>query len=99
MMKVGPISSGANAMIKISYRVDKELASWIAVWRFLRGLNRDGLGFYQNSDGRTDASENAQITKREFETTRCRPPVMAAALAKKARSNSVERTSTTCMPR
>lgn len=32
-------------MIKLFYRVNKELASWIAIWRFLRGLDRDGLGF------------------------------------------------------
>ncbi len=83
-------------MINIFYRANKELASWIAIWRFLRGLDRDGLGFYQDSDGRADSSENAQITKREFKTTRCRSPVMAASLANKARSNSVERTSATC---
>ncbi len=83
-------------MINIFYRVNEELASWITIWRFLRGLDRDGLGFYQDIDGRADSSENMQITKREFKTIRRRPPVMAAALANKACSNSVERTRATC---
>ncbi len=65
-------------MINVFYRVNKELASWIAIWRFLRGLDCDGLGFYQDIDGRADSRKNAQITKREFKTTRPRPPVMAA---------------------
>lgn len=65
-------------MIKLFYRVNKELASWIAIWRFLGGLDRDGLGFYQDIDGRADSSKNAQITKREFKTTRRRPAFMAA---------------------
>lgn len=32
-------------MIDIYYRINKELASWIAIWYFLRGLDRDELSF------------------------------------------------------
>lgn len=63
-------------MIDIFYRVNKELASWIAIWRFLRGLDRHGRNFYRDIDEQADLSNNAEIKKDEFQTTRRCPPVM-----------------------
>ncbi len=72
-------------MINIFSRINKELASWIAIWRFLQGLDRYGWNTCRDIDGPADASKNAEITQRELKTS---PPVMAAASANKARSNS-----------
>lgn len=38
---------------------NKRLASWIAIWQFLRGLDRYALNCYPDIDGRADASEIA----------------------------------------
>ncbi|MGH8657489.1 MAG: hypothetical protein ACREV4_03125 [Gammaproteobacteria bacterium] len=75
-------------MITIFSRINKELASWIAIWRFLRGLDCYGWNFYRDIDGPADASKNAEIMKREWKTS---SPVMVTALANKARSNSIHR--------
>lgn len=45
-------------MINIFSRINNELASWITIWRFLRGLDCYGL---QNVDGRTESSKSEQI--------------------------------------
>ncbi len=42
-------------MISIFSQIDKELRSWIAIWRFLRGLDHYGLNFYL-----PDAKANAR---------------------------------------
>ena len=49
-----PLRSGANAMARIS----QEVASWVATWRFLAGLNT--MDFYRDLEGRADPSTNAQ---------------------------------------
>ncbi|MGH6635678.1 MAG: hypothetical protein ACRED0_05925 [Gammaproteobacteria bacterium] len=36
---------GAKAMTNIFSRIKKELASWLAIWRFLLALDRNGLNF------------------------------------------------------
>lgn len=71
-----------NIFYRLLSALNKELASWIAIWQFLRGLDR--LSFYQDIDGQADLSNNAEIKKGEFQTTRRRPPVMRAALTKHA---------------
>ncbi len=53
-------------MINIFYRMNKELASWMSIWRFLRGLDRDAL-----SNGPADSGKNKQV-KWEFERTQRR---------------------------
>ena len=50
-----PFRSGANAMTRIS----KELASWVVTWRFLAGLDHDGL-LPATLKGAADPSTNAQ---------------------------------------
>ena len=39
-------------------RISKEVASWVATWRFLAGLNT--MDFYRDLEGRADPSTNAQ---------------------------------------
>ena len=75
-------------MITIFSRITNELASWITIWRFLRGLDCYGWNACRDIDGPADARKSAETTKRELKTS---PPVMAAALTNRARSNSVHR--------
>jgi len=70
-------------MIHIFCRISKELASWMAIWRFLRSLDRDAL-FYQDIDGPADSSKNAQIKRWEFKPTRRGPRVMRGGLSKQS---------------
>ena len=39
---------GAKAMTNIFSQIKKELASWLAIWRFLLALDRNGLNFYHD---------------------------------------------------
>ncbi len=57
-------------MITIFSQIDKELRSWIAIWRFLRGLDHHGLKFYL-SDAKANARHEppaSQPGDREIET-------------------------------
>ena len=52
-------------MISILSQIDKELRSWIAIWRFLRGLDHYGLKFCfsdaeANARHETPASQQAE---------------------------------------
>ena len=60
-------------------RFTKELASWITIWRFLRGLDCYGS---KDRDEQADATKNAEKTS---------PPVMASTLTTKAQPHSIPR--------
>ncbi len=75
-------------MMTIFSRITNELASWITIWRFLRGLDRYGWNTCRDIDRPAEAGKNAEITKRELKTS---TPVVAAVSGNKARSNSAKK--------